>query len=135
MAARGWTVWSYRRASPADDVASVHWLRAWNLGTLASGALWGTAVWLFYGHGEPLHQLAMVLVIYAFCVGSTPLLGRQRSIFLAYIGLSLVPTIARVILVGEPGGRPAPAVAVLILAMTVRAGAQLPRQLRRDWWS
>ncbi len=122
MAARGWTVWSYRRASPADDVASVHWLRAWNLGTLASGALWGSAGWLFYGHGEPLHQLAMVLVIYAFCVGSTPLLGWQRSIFFAYIGLSLVPTIARVILVGGPGMVGLAAVAVLILAMTVRLG-------------
>ena len=115
-------MWSYRRASPADDAASVHWLRAWNLGTLASGALWGSAGWLFYGHGEPLHQLAMVLVIYAFCVGSTPLLGWQRSIFFAYIGLSLVPTIARVILVGGPGMVGLAAVAVLILAMTVRLG-------------
>jgi signal transduction histidine kinase/CheY-like chemotaxis protein len=122
MAARGWTVWSYRRASPADDAASVQWLRAWNLGTLSSGALWGAAGWLFYGHGEPLHQLAMVLVIYAFCVGSTPLLGWQRSIFFAYIGLSLVPTIARVILVGGPGMLGLAAVAVLILAMTVRLG-------------
>ena len=122
MAGRGWTVWSYRRASPADDAASVHWLRAWNLGTLSSGALWGSAGWLFYGHGEPLHQLAMVLVIYAFCVGSTPLLGWQRSIFFAYIGLSLVPTIARVILVGGPGMLGLAAVAVLILAMTVRLG-------------
>jgi two-component system, sensor histidine kinase len=122
IAARGWTVWSYRRAQPADDAASVHWLRAWNLGTLSSGALWGAAGWLFYGHGEPLHQLAMVLVIYAFCVGSTPLLGWQRSIFFAYIGLSLVPTIAKVILVGGPGMIGLAAVAVLILAMTVRLG-------------
>jgi signal transduction histidine kinase len=122
LAARGWTVWAYRRAQPTDDAASVHWLRAWNLGTLSSGALWGAAGWLFYGHGEPLHQLAMVLVIYAFCVGSTPLLGWQRSIFFAYIGLSLVPTIARVILVGGPGMVGLAAVAVLILAMTVRLG-------------
>ncbi len=122
LAARGWTVWAYRRAQPTDDAASVHWLRAWNLGTLSSGALWGAAGWLFYGHGEPLHQLAMVLVIYAFCVGSTPLLGWQRSIFFAYIGLSLVPTIARVILVGGPGMLGLAAVAVLILAMTVRLG-------------
>jgi signal transduction histidine kinase/CheY-like chemotaxis protein len=122
LAARAWTAWAYRRAQPTDDAASVHWLRAWNLGTLASGALWGAAGWLFYGHGEPLHQLAMVLVIYAFCVGSTPLLGWQRSIFFAYIGLSLVPTIARVILVGGPGMIGLAAVAVLILAMTVRLG-------------
>jgi two-component system, sensor histidine kinase len=122
LLARGWTVWSYHRAVPADDAASVAWLRAWNLGTLASGALWGAAAWLFYGHGEPLHQLAMVLVIYAFCVGSTPLLGWQRSIFFAYIGLSLAPTIVRVWQVGGEGSTGLAAVAVLILAMTVRLG-------------
>jgi signal transduction histidine kinase len=119
---RAWTAWSYQRAAPSDDAASLSWLRAWNVGTLASGALWGAAAWLFYGHGEPLHQLAMVLVIYAFCVGSTPLLGWQRTIFFAYIGLSLVPTIVRVWQVGGPGSQGLALVAVLILAMTVRLG-------------
>ncbi|MCG3188495.1 MAG: Sensor histidine kinase RcsC [Burkholderiaceae bacterium] len=122
IAARAWTAWSYRRAAPSDDAASLGWLRAWNAGTLASGALWGAAAWLFYGRGEPLHQLAMVLVIYAFCVGSTPLLGWQRTIFFAYIGLSLVPTIVKVWQVGGPGSQGLAAVAVLILAMTVRLG-------------
>jgi signal transduction histidine kinase/CheY-like chemotaxis protein len=122
LSARGWTAWAFQRRAPNDDAASVKWLRAWNQGTLASGALWGAAGWFFYGHGEPLHQLAMVLVIYAFCVGSTPLLGWQRSIFFAYIGLSLVPTIARMLLVGGPGSTGLAAVAVLILAMTVRLG-------------
>ncbi|HVO06706.1 MAG TPA: hybrid sensor histidine kinase/response regulator [Burkholderiaceae bacterium] len=122
IALRAWTAWSYQRAAPSDDAASLSWLRAWNVGTLASGALWGAAAWLFYGHGEPLHQLAMVLVIYAFCVGSTPLLGWQRSIFFAYIGLSLVPTIVRVWQVGGPGSQGLALVAVLILAMTVRLG-------------
>jgi len=122
IGARAWTAWSYSRAAPSDDAASLGWLRAWNAGTLASGALWGAAAWLFYGHGEPLHQLAMVLVIYAFCVGSTPLLGWQRTIFFAYIGLSLVPTIVKVWQVGGPGSQGLAAVAVLILAMTVRLG-------------
>ncbi|HEX6019495.1 MAG TPA: hybrid sensor histidine kinase/response regulator [Burkholderiaceae bacterium] len=122
IAARAWTAWSYSRAAPSDDAASLGWLRAWNAGTLASGALWGAAAWLFYGRGEPLHQLAMVLVIYAFCVGSTPLLGWQRTIFFAYIGLSLVPTIVKVWQVGGPGSQGLAAVAVLILAMTVRLG-------------
>ncbi|HSC00960.1 MAG TPA: hybrid sensor histidine kinase/response regulator, partial [Burkholderiaceae bacterium] len=122
IALRAWTAWSYQRAAPSEDAASLGWLRAWNAGTLASGALWGAAAWLFYGHGEPLHQLAMVLVIYAFCVGSTPLLGWQRAIFFAYIGLSLAPTIVKVWQVGGPGSTGLAAVAVLILAMTVRLG-------------
>jgi len=61
-------------------------------------------------------------VIYAFGVGSTPLLGWQRTIFFAYIGLTLVPTIARVWQVGGPGSLGLVVVSVLILAMTVRLG-------------
>ncbi|HET7526032.1 MAG TPA: HAMP domain-containing sensor histidine kinase, partial [Burkholderiaceae bacterium] len=122
IAGRAWTAWSYNRVAPSDDAASLVWLRYWNAGTLASGALWGAAAWLFYGRGEALHQLAMVLVIYAFCVGSTPLLGWQRTIFFAYIGLSLVPTIVNVWQVGGPGSAGLTVVAVLILAMTVRLG-------------
>jgi len=122
IAGRAWTAWSYHRVAPSDDAASVLWLRAWNVGTLASGALWGAAAWLFYGHSEPLHQLAMLLVIYAFCVGSTPLLGWQRTIFFAYIGLSMVTTIVRVWQVGGPGSTGLIVVSVLILAMTVRLG-------------
>ena len=64
----------------------------------------------------------MVLVIYAFCVGSTPMLGWQRAIFFAYIGLSLLPTIARVWHVGGTGSTGLLVVSVLILAMTVRLG-------------
>ena len=113
---------AYSRASPADDLASLQWLRRWNLGTLASGALWGVTGWLFYGQGEPLHYLAMVMVIFAFCVGSTPMLGWQRTIFLAYVGLSLAPTIARVVMHGGPGSMGLTVVAVLITAMTIRLG-------------
>jgi signal transduction histidine kinase len=119
---RGWLAWAYARAAPSDDAASARWLGWWNLGTLASGALWGTAAWLFYGQGEPLHQLALVLVIYAFSVGSTPLLAWQQKIFFAYIGLSLVPTIAIMVAQGGPGSVGLTAVAVLIFAMTARLG-------------
>ena len=113
---------SYARAVPTEDAASARWLRGWNLGTLACGALWGAAAALFYGHGEPLHQLAMVLVIYAFCVGSTPMLAWQPRVFYAYIGLSLLPTIASIGLHGGAGSTGLLAVAVLISVMTVRLG-------------
>jgi signal transduction histidine kinase len=49
-------------------------------------------------------------------------LGWQRTIFFSYIGLSLVPTIVRMWQVGGPGSTGLAAVAVLILAMTVRLG-------------
>jgi len=39
IAGRAWTAWSYQRVAPSDDAASLVWLRAWNVGTLASGAM------------------------------------------------------------------------------------------------
>jgi signal transduction histidine kinase len=113
---------AYSRALPGDDLASLQWLRRWNVGTLASGALWGVTGWLFYGQGEPLHYMAMVMVIFAFCVGSTPMLGWQRTIFLAYVGLSLAPTIARMVMHGGPGSMGLIVASVLISVMTIRLG-------------
>ncbi|MFO1217109.1 MAG: ATP-binding protein [Burkholderiaceae bacterium] len=113
---------AYGRAQPADDLASLAWLRRWNLGTLASGALWGVTGWVFYGQGEVLHHMAMVMIIFAFCVGSTPMLGWQRTIFLAYVGLSLAPTLARIVMVGGPGSTGLIVASVLITAMTIRLG-------------
>ena len=45
---RSWMAWSYLRAAPADDAASARWLKGWNLGTLASGALWGTLIGMLF---------------------------------------------------------------------------------------
>jgi two-component system, sensor histidine kinase len=63
---------------------------------LSQGALWGVAVWLFWGLGTPYHRVVLILIVYSYCLGSVQLLATQRKVFLAFISLVLVPTIVRI---------------------------------------
>ena len=71
-------------------------LRVWQAGVLATGALWGAAAWLFYGHGSALHQIGLVLVVYTFCVASVPILAPQLGLFIVFVVLVFGPAIAAV---------------------------------------
>ncbi len=75
-------------------------LRAWRLSwktlVLAQGALWGVAVWLFWGLGTPYHTVSLILIVYSYCLGSVQLLATQSRVFLAFISLVLTPTIVRI---------------------------------------
>jgi signal transduction histidine kinase len=86
----------YRRSPGADDQTVRRWRVSWRALVLAQGALWGLAAWLFWGLGEPYHRLALLLLVYTYCLGSVQLLATQWRVFLAFISLVLVPTILRV---------------------------------------
>jgi signal transduction histidine kinase len=98
------TVWLLRAllyrafAQDAAHVDLLRWRRRWNTLTLASGACWGGAVWLFYGLGSNFHTVALILIVYSYCLGSVQLLARQWRIYFAFIALGLVPTILRIAL-------------------------------------
>ncbi|MCM5682549.1 ATP-binding protein [Schlegelella sp. S2-27] len=72
------------------------WQKRWNAGVLASGAMWGMAAWLFYSQGDAIQQIGLVITIYSFCVASVPVLAEHRKLFLAFLGLCFVPTIASI---------------------------------------
>ncbi|MED5621188.1 ATP-binding response regulator [Ideonella sp. BN130291] len=94
-----WAVrWVHYRRYPAegDLQALLRWRGQWNVLTLASGVCWGTAVWLFYGRGATFHTIGLILIVYSYCLGSVQLLARQWRIYLTFISLGLVPTIARI---------------------------------------
>lgn len=89
----------YRRAWKArrvDDAQLFAWRGSWRALVLSQGAMWGVAVWLFWGLGTPYHRLALILVVYSYCLGSVQLLATQRRVFVAFLSLVLLPTIARV---------------------------------------
>jgi signal transduction histidine kinase/CheY-like chemotaxis protein len=121
-ALRGLTLVRYQRANPTSIEDSRQWQRAWNIGTLASGALWGLSAWGFYGWGSSFHQTALLLIVYSFCVGSIPLLATQYRMFFAFISLCFVPTIARVATIGGTDGLELAGVLVLTFAMTAVLG-------------
>ena len=61
---------------------------------LVAGALWGAAAWLFYPYGSGPQQIALVLVVYTFCVASVPILAPQFPLFVVFVTLVFVPAIA-----------------------------------------
>jgi signal transduction histidine kinase/CheY-like chemotaxis protein len=86
----------YRRTPNADAETMRRWRRSWKALVLAQGAMWGVAVWLFWGLGEPYRRLALLLLVYTYCLGSVQLLATQWRVFLAFVSLVLLPTILRV---------------------------------------
>lgn len=86
----------YRRMPRADDQTLQRWRGSWKALVLMQGAVWGVAAWLFWGLGEPYQRLALLLIVYTYCLGSVQLLATQWQVFLVFISLVLVPTIARV---------------------------------------
>jgi signal transduction histidine kinase/ActR/RegA family two-component response regulator len=59
-----------------------------------AGALWGAAAWLFYSYGSAGSQLALVLIVYTFCVASVPILAPQFAVFVVFAMLVFVPAMA-----------------------------------------
>ena len=86
----------FRRQRDADGGTLRLWRRSWMALVLAQGALWGVAVWLFWGLGTPYHVVSLILIVYSYCLGSVQLLATQSRVFLAFISLVLIPTIARI---------------------------------------
>ncbi len=72
------------------------WRTSWKFLVLGMGALWGVAVWLFWGLGTPYHAVSLILIVYSYCLGSVQLLATQSRVFLAFLALVLTPTIVRI---------------------------------------
>ncbi|HEY6134843.1 MAG TPA: ATP-binding protein [Rubrivivax sp.] len=101
VAAVLWTIrlvhWlRFSRTPDADDATLLSWRVSWRALALAQGAMWGVAVWVFWGFGEPFHRTALILIVYSYCLGSVQLLSTQPKVFFAFLCVVLVPTIARI---------------------------------------
>ncbi len=86
----------YLHSPDADEATLLAWRRSWRVLVLLQGSMWGIAVWLFWGLGTPYDKVALILVVYAYCVSAVQLLATQAWVFLSFIGLVLTPTIVRI---------------------------------------
>jgi signal transduction histidine kinase len=86
----------FRRASPRTLAEWQRWRMWWNVGTIASGALWGLASWTFYVRDSVLHEVGMASQVYGLAVGAIPLLSIQFRVFLVYCAATLLPLILRI---------------------------------------
>jgi len=110
----------YRRNPGADDTKLLAWRRSWRVLVLLQGAMWGLAVWLFWGLGTPYQLISLILVVYSYCVSSVQLLATQSRVFLAFIGLVLTPTIVRIASdTSQPGNLQLAAIVTILFCSTV----------------
>ncbi len=83
----------HRRDGPA---VQRRWHPAWVALVLCQASVWGAAVWLFWGLGTPYHKVCLLLIAYTYCLASVQLLATQWRVFLAFLALVLLPTLARI---------------------------------------
>jgi two-component system, sensor histidine kinase len=86
----------FRQQPLAPEATVLAWRTSWKALVLAQGAMWGVAVWLFWGLGTPYHAVALVLIVYSYTLGSVQLLATQRRVFLGFLCVVLLPTILRI---------------------------------------
>jgi signal transduction histidine kinase len=86
----------YRAARDTDAASLLAWRGSWRALVLAQGAMWPLAVWLFWGLGAPFHAVALILIANSYTLGSVQLLAPQRTLFLVFTSLVLLPIIVRV---------------------------------------
>ena len=119
---RAWLAVRFAQREPTSQAGFERRLRAWQAGVLASGALWGIAAWFFSAFGSGPHQIALVLVVYTFCVASVPILGPQYRLFVLFVLMVFAPAIARVALSATTLGWELATVMAVAMAMTMLLG-------------
>ena len=118
---------TYRRTGTTALHRDLIWMLAWSATVLSSAALWGAAAWLFYGHGQAMHQMVTVLIINCLCVGAIPSLAAHRQTYLAYVALAALPLVARIASSDAADRLPLAASVALIFGATLLLGRILHR--------
>jgi signal transduction histidine kinase/CheY-like chemotaxis protein len=110
----------FLRNPRADDATLLKWRQSWRVLVLLQGSLWGVAGWMFWGLGTPYQRLALILVVYSYCVSSVQLLATQPRIFLAFITLVFAPAIVRIASdTTQPGHVQLAVIATILFCSTV----------------
>jgi signal transduction histidine kinase len=122
LLARLETLRRFRKAPPRTAGECRRWTRLWTAGTIASGCAWGLGVWLFYGLGDRLSQVGLILIVYSFCVVAIPLLSTHYRIFAAFGLLCFVPMVLRVATDPSPQGPALAGLIVVIFVLTMLMG-------------
>ena len=120
--ARAALAWRIARR-PTDDPSVLRSrLRLWIASLLAMAVLWGVAAWSFYPYGSALHQIALILVVYTFCVACVPILAPQFGLYITFVALIYLPLVVRVAQGSGSLGAQTAVVMVVAMAMTIVLG-------------
>jgi signal transduction histidine kinase len=128
--------WLRLRTLPVQDsAAGWRWRATWHVLVVAMGAQWGVGVWLFWEVGEPHQRLMLLLIVYSYALGAVQLLGMHPRVFLGFLAVVLLPTIARVASDdGQPWHWQLAAILTLLFGITWMMGRRHGSALSRALW-
>jgi two-component system, sensor histidine kinase len=128
---RGFTARQFAHATPRTLADWNRWRLYANLGTLASGVLWGATAWIFYPHGDNIQQVGLIVLVYTFCVVAVPVLSTQPRIYLAFASLSMAPLAARIASEGTAYAYQLAGILLLIMSLTTVLARRYRQALER----
>lgn len=78
------------------------WLNGYRYMTMASGILNGVSAWLFFDQISPAHQLLILFSIAGLTAAATGTHAVDRFSFKSFLYCACIPTIIKVLLLGDP---------------------------------
>jgi signal transduction histidine kinase/FixJ family two-component response regulator len=128
---RLWLVRRYRAAGPGP-ADRLRWGRAWAIGSMLAGALWGVAGVALFVPGDPGHQALLIVCLFGVILGGINLTAVYRPSLYGFVLPALVPLIARVAIEGDQLHAFIAAVMLVVLAFILGFGHNLNNVLTQS---
>lgn len=104
------------------------WTLSLNTGVLASGAVWGSAVLMFYAAGGTLERIGLVLLVLAYCIGAPSV---NYRVFAVHAALCFAPLLMHLVLDPDPNVSMLAGVLALAFITTMAIGRNNQEALNR----
>lgn len=91
---------AWHQRAPADDALG-SWAHIYTLYMVATGALWGSTIYLFAHPAEPITVALTMCCLYAIAAGSTPANAYNPSGLYALVGFMFAPIVVRLLWTGR----------------------------------
>jgi len=128
---RLWLVRRYRVAAP-EPARRARWGRAWAVGSMLAGALWGVAGVVLFVPGDPGHQALLIVCLFGVILGGINLVAVYKASFYGFVVPALVPLIVRVAMEGDQLHAFIAAVMLVVLAFILGFGHNLNNVLTQS---
>ncbi len=94
---------AYARQRPADEDMA-WWGRAFGVGTIAAGCVWGWAGWIFVSPNDLLSRSLTIFILAGMNAGAARTLAGSLWVYGVYLAITLVPLAVRFASLPEPQG-------------------------------
>src|SRR3989440_3749519 len=131
---QAWRLWLVRRsrAAAAQRARRARWGRAWAVGSMLAGALWGVAGVVLFVPGDPGHQALLIVCLFGVILGGINLVAVYKASFYGFVLPALVPLIVRVVAEGDQLHAFIAAVMLVVLAFILGFGHNLNNVLTQS---